>query len=235
MSKNKIIALTLSAVVASSAMASVAFAREDSRDGVAVSTVRAESMEKKDVRIYATSSSLMISQIRDREHATSSATTTREREHATSSAATSTAQEKENKGRGDEHRSVVATFVKTLLEEADRTGGLGERVRMIAHDQASSTEKVAVAIDKVEKRNGVKTFLIGSDYKNLGAIRSEIAQTENRLSQLNREIGNTASSTEKDLITAQIKTLEQEQTKLTSFVTVMSTRGSPGTAMTSAR
>ena len=101
-----------------------------------------------------------------------------EKGNSTSSEA-SEKKETSEKG-GDLHRSEVARFVETLLDVADRDDGIGEEVRTIAREQASSSEKIADAVNQIEQRSGVKTFLIGSDYKNIGAIRSEIAQTENR-------------------------------------------------------
>lgn len=131
--------------------------------------------------------------------------------------ATSSAQSN-SVGKADEHRSEVAKFVQALLATSTRIGGIGEEVRKIAQEQASSTEKVAVAIEKIEERSKVKTFLIGSDYKNIGAIRSEIVTTENRLARLSREVEKIASSTEKTAITAEIQSLKEEQVKLETFV-----------------
>lgn len=125
----------------------------------------------------------------------------------------------EGKGRGDEHRSEVAKFVKTLLEIADRTGGIGLQVRIIAQEQASSTEKIAKSLDEVEKRSSFKIFLIGSDYKNLGSIRSELAKTESRLEKLNTELEKVGLSAEEKVeINAEITALEQEQAELEEFI-----------------
>lgn len=124
----------------------------------------------------------------------------------------------EKGGQGDAHKSEVAKFVQTLLSAADRMGGIGEQVRVIAQEQANSTEKTVKAIEKVEERSWIKTFLIGSDYKNLGEIRSEIVTTENRLERLSREVEKMASSTERTAVTTEIQSLKDEQEKLETFV-----------------
>lgn len=124
----------------------------------------------------------------------------------------------EDQGEADEYRSEVAKFVQTLLSAGARMGGIGEEVRKIASEQASSTEKVASAVEKVEKRNKIKTFLIGSDYKNLGAIRSELVTTKNRLQRLSREVERMASSTDKTAVAAEIASLEQERARIEAFV-----------------
>jgi hypothetical protein len=115
-----------------------------------------------------------------------------------------------------EHKSTVANFVQTLSEKASSTKGeIGEQVRVIAQQQNDSDATTTKAIEKIQSRNKIKTFLIGSDYKNLGALRSEMVQTRNRIDQLKRTIQNATDTTE---IQAQIQTLEQEQTKIESFI-----------------
>ncbi|MDD5032421.1 MAG: hypothetical protein PHR36_05305 [Patescibacteria group bacterium] len=116
----------------------------------------------------------------------------------------------------EEHRSAVANFVQTLLKVASSTeGGIGQEVRVIAQQQNNSGTTTAKAIGKIQSRNKIKTFLFGSDYKNLGALRSETVQTRNRIEKLNRVIQKATTTAE---IQAQIKTLEQEQTKIENFI-----------------
>jgi hypothetical protein len=128
---------------------------------------------------------------------------------------------KENKGQvnAESHRSTVATFVQSLLAVADREGGIGQQVKVIAQQQNDSKEKVAESIDKVEKRGKVKTFFFGSDYKNLGDLRSEMVKTKNQIEQLKRLADKAENETDKTELQNQIKTLEQEQTNINSFIT----------------
>lgn len=139
-----------------------------------------------------------------------SATSTRDREEA---------REMEKKmGQGEMHRSAVAQFVQTLLDVADKMGDLGDEVRTIAQEQANSSEKVSEAAENVARREWITTFLIGSDYKNLGMIRSELSTTENRIERLTREMERMASSTEKTAILSEIQTLRDEQSEIEAFV-----------------
>jgi len=135
-----------------------------------------------------------------------------------SSSSSAREDEGEDQGRGDEHRSEVAKFVRTLLEVADRDGGIGEQVREIAREQASSSEKVVSAVERVETRSRVRTFFFGSDYKNLGEIRSEVVQTRNRIEQLNREMERAASTTDMTAVQAEVQQMEEEQTRLESYI-----------------
>jgi len=117
------------------------------------------------------------------------------------------------------HRSEVAKFVKTLLDVADREGnGIGEQVRTIAREQNQSASTTIEAAEKVQARSKIKTFFIGSDYKNLGALRSEMVKTENRVQQLNNLVEKAQSVADKAELQAQIQTLQQEQQKIETFV-----------------
>jgi hypothetical protein len=117
------------------------------------------------------------------------------------------------------HRSAVANFVQSLLSVAGREqGGIGEQVRVIAQQQNDSEATTSKAIEKVQTRSKIKTFLIGSDYKNLGALRSEMVQTRNRIDQLNRLLPDVQDAADKAEIQSQIQTLTQEETNLENFI-----------------
>jgi uncharacterized protein YpmS len=118
----------------------------------------------------------------------------------------------------EQHRSAVANFVQSLLEVADREGGIGQQVRVIAQQQNQSASTTIQAMEKVQTRSKIKTFFFGSDYKNLGTLRSEMVQTRNRLEQLNRLMENVQNEGDKTELQNQIQTLEQEQIKIESFI-----------------
>ena len=120
---------------------------------------------------------------------------------------------------GAEHRSTVSTFVQSLLNVADREqGGIGEEVKAVAQAQNDTKDKVADGIDKINNRNKIKTFLIGTDYKNIGQLRSEMVKTRNQIDQLNRLVDKTTSEENKTALQAQIQALEQEQQKINDFL-----------------
>ncbi len=126
---------------------------------------------------------------------------------------------KENKGQAQKHRSEAAEFVLNLLHVAEREpGGIGEQVRTIAREQNEATEKIAEALDKVEKRNKIKTFFAGSDYKNLGQLRSAMVHVRNRIERLNRLMERIEGESDKNEIKNQIHALEQERTRIENFI-----------------
>ncbi len=119
----------------------------------------------------------------------------------------------------EEHRSAVSNFVQGLLFVANReNNGIGQQVRVIAQQQNQAASTTVQAMEKVQERNKVKTFFLGSDYKNLGALRSEMVQTENRLQQLNKLMENVQNEADKTELQNQIQALQQEQQKVEIFV-----------------
>jgi len=127
--------------------------------------------------------------------------------------------EKNNEGLGEEHRSMVADFVQKLQDIADnQKGGIGEQVRLIAQEQNQVREKIADEIESIQERNKIKTFLFGSNYKNLGALRSEMVQTRNRLEKLTGLMEDATTEADKAELQLQIQTMEQERLRIENFI-----------------
>lgn len=117
-----------------------------------------------------------------------------------------------------EHRSTVASFVQSLLEVADREGGIGAEVREIAKTQNDSATTTTSAMVKVEDRGSFRTFLLGSDYKNLGVIRSELATTSNNIARLKSILDKTTNTADRVELNTQIQALEANQVKVDAYV-----------------
>ena len=127
-------------------------------------------------------------------------------------------QQQQEQVNAEQHRSTVADFVQNLLQVADKEGGVGEEVRVIAQQQNQSADTTIQAMEKVQTRSKTKTFFMGTDYKNLGVLRSEMVYTRNRLEQLNRLMENVQNEGDKTELQNQIQTLEQEQTRIEDFI-----------------
>lgn len=117
------------------------------------------------------------------------------------------------------HRSAVANFVQSLLSVADREGGIGQEVRVIAQQQNDMKDRASDLIYAVENRNKVKTFFIGTSYRNVGELRSQMVQTRNQVEQLKRLIEKTTNEQDKTELQNQIQTMEQEQARINDFIT----------------
>ncbi|MES3005620.1 MAG: hypothetical protein V4664_01590 [Patescibacteria group bacterium] len=153
-------------------------------------------------------------------NATSTAAKNNRATTTTQGNATSTvAKNKNASSTAESHRSVVSTFVHSLLSVADREGGIGAQVRVIAQSQNDSATTTATAIAKVEGRGSVRTFLLGSDYKNLAVIRKEIATTTANIARLEALLDQTTNETDRAELNVQIQALEAEQAKVSAYVT----------------
>lgn len=136
---------------------------------------------------------------------------------STASKATTTASTT-GQSRAAEHRSAVATFVQALLETADRAWNVGSEVREVARSQQESASTTEAAMKAVENRGGLKTFLIGTDWKNVGALRSELARGSADIARLEVAKERTTDPSVKADLEKQIEALTDAQAELTKFV-----------------
>ncbi len=158
-------------------------------------------------KIQASSSSSVSATVRD--NATSSA---KKSEKATSSP------DMKKEVETDNRQNAVAEFVQSLLSVADREGGIGAQVRTVAQSQNDSASTTATAMLEVEKRGSVRTFLFGSDYKNLGVIKREIATTTTNINDLKEILDETTDNSSRAELTVQIEFLEDELAKMEAYV-----------------
>ena len=117
-----------------------------------------------------------------------------------------------------EHRSAVSTFVHSLLDIADRDGGIGSDVRAVAHSEDEAAGASVEAMAKVESRNALVTLLFGADIKNLGVLRSALATTSANIAQLKRALVKSTDASVKASLSAQISALESAQARTTAFI-----------------
>lgn len=117
-----------------------------------------------------------------------------------------------------DHRSIVASLVLKLNADADKDGGIGPEVRAVAKEQASTSERIAVNVEKVQKRSKFWVFLFGSDYKAMGELRSDMKVTENSITRLSAALNKTTNASVKADLQTQINTLVTEDTKIDAFI-----------------
>lgn len=119
----------------------------------------------------------------------------------------------------DDHRSEVADFVKSLNDVADiEGGGIGKQVRTVARAQKLSADKVATLMDDAQARSDFAEFLIGPKTDDLDEIQNEISANNARIAILNSAIDKVEDADVKAILAEQVTALQQETTKLQSFV-----------------
>ncbi len=119
---------------------------------------------------------------------------------------------------GERHRNEVMKITQELERVADSDNKIRNEVRSVAQEEKDASEVVKEKMNRVENRGKLKSFLIGSDYKNLGQLRSELVTTQNHLDRLNKALDKTASTTIKTDLENQIKELEATKDKAESFI-----------------
>ncbi len=120
----------------------------------------------------------------------------------------------------ESHRSAVASFVRSLLDVANREGGIGSQVRLIAREQNDLASTSQEAITKIKDRGAFRTIFLGDDYKNINILRHEIATTTNNISKLNNLIDEIADDNNKAVLSAQVKVLKDSKVNLDTFVKI---------------
>lgn len=119
---------------------------------------------------------------------------------------------------GDDNGNEVSVRVRALLDVADRDGGIGKDVREIAHEFASSSERADGEREDVEGRPAWMIFLVGADYKSLGALRSEVAVTQNTINRLEDARDRATDASVKATLDVQIEALVASASSTEAYV-----------------
>ena len=145
--------------------------------------------------------------------------TAKKNEKAASTGTTTASTTKNNASKtGEEHMSVGARFVQSLLAVANREGGIGAQVRAIAQAQNNTASTSVAAITNLETRSKWRTFFFGTDYKSVGQLRSDMTTTQANIDTLQKLLDKTVNASDRVELQAQIKALQDSQAKLEAFV-----------------
>jgi len=114
----------------------------------------------------------------------------------------------------EQRKSQVAEAVQEMLRVAERNGGIGQQVKVIAQTQNQNQEKVEADLAKIQNRNKLVRFLVGPDYRLIKNTQQTLEQNHAQIEQLNQlktELHNLGDS---QVLAAQIKLLEQANTEI---------------------
>lgn len=118
---------------------------------------------------------------------------------------------------GQEHWSKVSKVVQELRKVAGQPN-IGDEVRQVAQDEEDSAKTVETAMDKVSETGKLRTIFFGTDYKNLGALRSELVKTQNAINRLTKSMERATDVNMKADLQKQIDALKVIQTKAETFI-----------------
>jgi len=106
-------------------------------------------------------------------------------------------------------RSQVATAVQEMLQVADRNGGIGQQVRVIAQTQTQNQEQVETSLQKIQSRSGFAKFFVGPNYGEINNAQEILDQNHAQIAQLNQIKNQLTNQADQETLTEQIQLLEQ--------------------------
>ena len=114
----------------------------------------------------------------------------------------------------EQRRSNVASAVQEMLKVADRSGGLGQEIRLIAQAQNENQEKVEGSIAKLQSRSGLAKFFLGANNKEVENAKEILIQNQEQIRQLIEIKNQLQNKAEQNILEEQINVLEQNSAEI---------------------
>lgn len=108
-----------------------------------------------------------------------------------------------------QRRSRVANAVQEMLHVAERSGDLGQQIRVIAQNQNQNQERVEANLEKIQSRSRVLRFFIGPDYNEINNANGILEQNREQIEQLNQIKNQITNQSDQQQLAEQIQVLEQ--------------------------
>jgi len=108
-----------------------------------------------------------------------------------------------------QRKSQVANAVQEMLSLAEKNGGIGQEIKVIAQTQNQNQEKIESSLGKVQSRSGFAKFFIGvkdSEIKNAKELLIQKQEQVKKLVELKNQLKNEG---DQKMLEEQIKILEQ--------------------------
>lgn len=109
----------------------------------------------------------------------------------------------------EQRRSNVANAVQEMLQVADRTGGIGQQVRVIAQAQNQNQEKLEASLQKVQSRGSFAKFFVGPNYGEINNAKKILEQNKEQIKELDQIKNQLADQGDQQALAEQIQALEQ--------------------------
>jgi hypothetical protein len=142
----------------------------------------------------------------------------KELKKGTSTDATSTLKLKHEERREKQVKDRLERANQNIEKISERLGVLGEKIKAVVEDQASSTEIISEAMAKSENRGVFAKFIFGADYKSLGNIVSEGSKAQARIAQIEREIAKIATTSDKTALLENLQDQKDQIAELEQYV-----------------
>lgn len=134
-------------------------------------------------------------------------------------------EEKENKNKeddkssmGEQRRSQVANAVHEMLQVADRSGGIGEQVRIIAQSQVKNHEGIEKEIEEIKDRSSFSKFFIGPKYEKIEKAKELLKQDKEKINKLEELKASITNEADKIKVTEQIDVIKKALTEVENII-----------------
>jgi len=120
----------------------------------------------------------------------------------------------------EKNMSAVVEDLNDLATSEDDQGNidLGEEIQEIADTEEEEVEDVVDIIEEVEAQNKFKVLLIGTDYNNLGKLRSNLVHNRNQIRKLTKTTAKVQSAENSITIQEQLLVLVQERERIKDVI-----------------
>jgi len=133
-------------------------------------------------------------------------------------AADKTSNGKSGSNSSEQRRSEVADAVQAMLQIADRDGGIGKQVRIIAQNQNQNQTKLEQNIEKIQSRGELAKFFIGPNYGEIKNAQKTLEQNREQIRQLNQIRTQLSNQGDQQQLIEQIRILEQANQEIETLV-----------------
>lgn len=113
------------------------------------------------------------------------------------------------KKESEERKSSVALAVQEMLLVADRTGGIGEQVRVVAQNQVQVQAELENKLENIEKQSSLSKFLFGPKYSEIKVAKEILVQNREQITQLNQVQVEITNEADQKILMEQIELLER--------------------------
>jgi len=132
-------------------------------------------------------------------------------------------EEKENNkenGSNKKNEGNLNDKLEKVVENEEKAGNVevSEQLEQTALVIEQDQQEVEETVDELEKRSKWQTLLFGTDFKNLGALRSQLVRNRNTIRKLMKSLDTLESSESEGLVQAQIYDLEASQLEIKEII-----------------
>lgn len=114
----------------------------------------------------------------------------------------------------------IVTGIEEVALEEDEVGDeeVAKELEGVAGDIENTAVDTTESIDELETRPAWKTFLLGTDYKNLGQLRSSLVHTDNSIRKITQTMARVEGDENDTALQERLGELNQERNRIVEMI-----------------